>query len=449
MLRAMALLEAVQQFVDSQQLSDRIGAGRSYLALADLFAALDRLLLEAESAYLDSLGDEAGAAQRARRGFVRLRQGEVERAGIEFDGPAPQGFEFLWGLGRAGVAALGGRESEAREWAESSSPSADEVAPTLASVCCDAWGLVCSYEAVGPYGRALRAFGRGDLAGGIMALQMLDFTSSGWGPDPDLFLYRLLRRGFAALALGAAGDAVSGEEAFLAARASDHLGDYEGAAERYRRVGVSQTNEADAAWIFSSYHGRDEAAQVAEILCGAALFRAGREAEALAVWRRSVAAEDLGTVARATLAALQGELGVNEPLESPDRAIEASLAAVRDAPGAFPAGETAELLASIYPVRLAAVSRLAARVYERRGEVQKAVEVMERAHRKSEGYRPDFINPPAFLVDFARARMEAGEYASAVAVMFELARERPSTRPAYESLKRLYASRAGGEVPPR
>jgi hypothetical protein len=74
---------------------------------------------------------------------------------------------------------------------------------------------------------------------------------------------------------------------------------------------------------------------------------------------------------------------------------------------------------------------------------------MERAHRKATGFRPDFVNDPAFLVDLSRAYAEAGDYAPAVAVLFELSRQYPSVRLAYESLKRLYAAHTGGETQPR
>ena len=44
---------------------------------------------------------------------------------------------------------------------------------------------------------------------------------------------------------------------------------------------------------------------------------------------------------------------------------------------------------------------------------------------------------------------DTGQYAPAVAILFELSQAHPSMRLAYESLKRLYASRSGGEAPPR
>jgi hypothetical protein len=94
-------------------------------------------------------------------------------------------------------------------------------------------------------------------------------------------------------------------------------------------------------------------------------------------------------------------------------------------------------------------ARWAARALWGLGEDPRARDVLEQAHRKSSGYRPDFVNQPGFLVDLARGRERVGEYAPAVAVLFELAADDPSVRIAYESLKRLYASHTGGEVPPR
>jgi hypothetical protein len=448
-LREMALFEAVQLFLGSERPSDRIGARRCYLALADLFASLDELFLDVESAYLESLGSAAEPHDRARRGFIRLRRAESKRAAAEFLDPGPEGFGFLWTLGRAGIAAQEGRGDEARAILAAAPPPPDDEALALAQVCSYLWRIRCQWEPKGAYGRALSAFQQGDLATGVMALQMLDFAADTMGADPHLFLYALFRRTFAGLVLSVAGDDAASEEAFLAAQAHEHLGGYAEAAELFRRVDRGAGSGSDAAWIFSPYHGRDEAIQVAGVRLGAALYRAGQQADGLETWRRMFAAGDLNALAIATLAAFQLELGASGPLAAPNEAVATSLAAVLEAPTGFGALEETELLASLYPVRVAAVSRLAARVQRRTGSARTAAQLMGHAHRKSSGYRSDFVNPPAFLAELAGVRTDVGEYASAVAVMFELAREYPSARLAYESLKRLYASRTGGDAPPR
>ncbi|MBE0617607.1 MAG: hypothetical protein IH608_06750, partial [Proteobacteria bacterium] len=93
--RDMALFDALQFFAGSEKPGDRLGAARSYLSLADLFATLDGLFLEVEAAYLEGLGAGAGSAQRARRAYVRLRLRDLPGARAEFDAPPPEGQDFL------------------------------------------------------------------------------------------------------------------------------------------------------------------------------------------------------------------------------------------------------------------------------------------------------------------------------------------------------------------
>jgi len=445
--RDMALLEALQFFAGSEKAADRLGAARSYLALADLFEALDGLFLEAESGYLEALGARAVGPERARRAYVRLRLRDLAGARAEFDAPAPEGQGFFWGLGRAGVAALEGDGAAAEALRVRAPAPGSEGERVFGEVGCFLWGLPWEGGGRGPYGQAIGAFRRGDLTTGVLSLQMLEFKAGDTGADAGLFLYPLLRRAFAGLALAVVGGGTGPEDAFLAGAAQEHLGEWPAAAQAYGRAAAGSGPGQAAAWLFSPLHGTAEAAEVARVAAGTALYRAGKKADGVQAWRDALAASP-GPFALALLAAAQAESGALEPLGAPEKTAAAAVAAVTAAPAAFQ-GEGAEHLLALYPARLAAVSRLAARVERRRGERRRAADLLDRAHSKTAGYRSGFVNPPAYLADLARESAAAGEYASAVAVLFELAGENPSARLAYESLKRLYASRTGGEAPPR
>ncbi len=446
--RDMDLLEGLQFFAGSPKAADVLGAARSYLALADLFGALDGLFLEVEAAYLDGLGARAGGPERARRAHVRLRLGDLAGARAEFDAPAPEGQVYPWALGRAGVAALGGDAPGAEALRARLPAPGSDGERNLGEAACYLWGLPGAGGGRGPYGQAVAAFRTGDLTGGILSLQMLDLQGGQAGADPGLFLYPLLRRAFAGLALAALGDAAAPDEAFLAGLAREHRGEWPAAAQAFDRAARGSGPGQDAAWLFSPLHGAGEAAEVARVAAAGARYRAGERAGALQAWRAALAAPP-GPLALAWLAASQAELASPAPLDDPTRSAAAALAAVAAAPAAFQ-GEGAEQLVSLlYPARLAAVSRLAARVERRLGDRRRAADLLDRAHSKASGYRSNFVNPPAFLADLAREDAAAGNYATAVAVMFALAGDNPSARLAYESLKRLYASRSGGEAPPR
>ncbi len=448
LLRDMALLEAIQAFSSSDRPADRVGAARSCLAMADLFAAADGLFLEAEAAYLEALGAGADSGDRVRRAFVRLRLRDLAAAGADFAGPPPDGARFLWAVGSAGVKALEGKTEEARAtMAAAPKPGSDgEVA--LAQVGCFLWGVPWEGTDKGPYGQALAAFHGGDLATGVMALDLLDFESSGRGAEPGLFLYPLFRRAFAGLAAAAAegGDGVAA--LFLAGRAREHLGEWGAAAESYRRASEGSGNGAPGI-LFSPFYDLSEMARVARVLRGGALYRSGRPADAVELWRGVVAQDAPGALVLASLAAIQARLGATEPLGAPGNSAAAAVAASLAVAAGVEGAKGAEAVVSLHAAREAAVGQRAAEVYRGAREGRRAADLLERLHVKSTGYRASFVNPPDYLVDLARSYAAAGEYAPAVAVMFELAGEYPSLRFGYESLKRLYASRTGGDAPPR
>lgn len=446
-LRDMELLEAFQAFSGSGRPGDRVGAARAGLALADMFAAADGLFLDAEGAYLEALGEAAAPPDRVRRAFVRLRRGDLAGAGAAFAAPPPEGGQFLWALGKAGIKALSGRAEEARAlMAAAPKPRSGEEA-ALAQAGCFLWAVPWQGADKGPYGQALAAFRAGDLETGVLALDLLDFESSGRGAEPGLFLYPLLRRAFAGLAAAAAEKGTGPAERFLSGRAREHLGEWGAAAEGYGAAAAGG-GSGDEGVLFSPFYDLREMGRVARVLQAAAWHRAGRQAEAAALWRAAAGEDGAGVLVVSSLAAAQTELGAAEPpggLEAAAAAVAAALAA----PSALGGVEGAEALVALHAAREAAVGQRAASAYRRLGEGRRAADLLERLHVKSAGYRPTFVNPPDYLLDLARSYAAAGEYSPAVAVMFSLTGEYPSLRLAYESLKRLYASRTGGDAPPR
>lgn len=408
-LRDMSLFEAVQSFEAGRRYTDRIGAARSYLALADLCSSLDQLLIEVETAYLDSPSGVPTSAQRARRVVANLRAGALDSVRAELDTAAPEGFAFTWQIvgkvlkhpkAKAGAPLSPGGERERR----------------LGAAIAYLWDLPPVSPGESPYDHAVEAMRAGDFAGGVLSLQLLEFSAGGEGPGPELFLYALLRRCFAELAVAALGDTADAGGRYLLAVARDHLGQEEAARALFREAAVVEDDGSPAGLLFSPLTDASERRALARVRGGESPAAAGSPLLAL-------------TAARTETEVTQ------------------ALAEVTRIPASFP--EDGTQISELYAARRAEAARLGARVLWRVDAGRQAVDVLERAHRKSAGYRPDFINPPAFLVDLARARQRVGEYAPAVAVLFKLAAEHPSARVAYESLKRLYASRTGGEMPPR
>ncbi len=439
--RRMELFEAIQAFNPEAGASP--GLVRTYLEFADLYASLDRVFLETEAAYLAGAVTRGPPRLRARKGWVALRQGRLDAAREVFEREDPSLPRYPAALGRAGIAYLEGDTDRLRALARQTPPPENDSEKVLGLVACYLWGVPCPTGDRTPYGLALDAFRQGNLGAGVMALQMVDFDRVGDGPEPDLYLYLLLARGFAALARTAA---ESAHIPFWAARAYDQEGKTPEAAQRYA-LAEKPSGAGPEPWLFSPIHGSGESVWIARVLRGRALYDTGRRADALALWR-SVVAGSPGPLALALLAQAQAETRAGAPLGNPEMTARAALREVRQAAAQLPP-DPEPSVADLYGVRVAAVARAVARVLWASGKDREALSVLEEAHRKARGYRPDFVNTPAFLVDLARAYARTGQYAPAVAVLFSLTEEYPSVRVAYESLKRLYASRTGGGVPPR
>lgn len=89
--REMNLPEAVDAFDRFGGGASRIGMARAYLEMAETGGALDRLLLDVETAYLGAAGEKAKGWERGRRAFALLRRGDTAGAGDEFGKEPPQG----------------------------------------------------------------------------------------------------------------------------------------------------------------------------------------------------------------------------------------------------------------------------------------------------------------------------------------------------------------------
>lgn len=438
-LRDMRLYDAIQVFSAAPP---GPGLVRTYQAFSDLYGAMDDLFLETEHLYL-SRAPSGDRALVERRGWVALRRGDLAEARAVFGAEGSRPRSYPAALARAGIAFWQGDMDRVRVLARQAPPPQTETDKVLGLVACYLWGVPCPTGDRSPYGQALDAFRQGDLASGVLALEMIDFNRVGDGPGADLFLYELLQRGFGGLAANGAGQIPS---PYWAGRGFEAQGRWDKAAASY--VADRTDGSGPAPWLFSPVHGGQEAAELGRVRAGAALFRAGRRAEGLALWRK-VAGGDPTPLTLAVLAGFQAELGLSEPLGDPVESARAAVRAVERLPERLPPGPESAAVAELYAVRRAEVARWAARALWARGLDSEALQVLDAAHQKGQGAHPDFRNPPAFLADLARAYARAGQFAPAVAILFDLTREYPSARLAYESMKRLYASRSGGGVPPR
>ena len=437
--REMDLFEAVQAF--SGESDQGVGLARTYLAFADLYGSLDDLFLETEETFLAPARPSSGALW-ARKGWVALRRGDLATAREVFGPGGPTVPGYPGALGRAGLAYLEGRRDRVKKLASSGPLPETEDEKVLGLVACYLWGVPCPTGDRSPYGQALDAFRTGDLASGVLALQMIDFTAVGEGPGPDLYLYLLLERGFAGLAASAADEAGA---AYWAARAQDVFGALEEALPRYARAEKGQAGAGLEPWLFSPVLGPEEAGLLGRVYRGSVLFRLGRKADAMACWREVIASSP-GPLVLATLAEAQAGLEAPGPLGDPAHAAVSAVEEVRRAMDVLAAGPGGERLPEIYAARVAEVSRKAARVLWHQGRDGEALELLERASRRTRSYRADFASPPGFLVDLARGYARAGRRAAAVEVLLKVTRSYPSARVGYESLKRLHGP---GSPPPR
>lgn len=449
--REMDLYEAIRFFSMVTDQASRIGAARSYVELAKSYGALEDFFVDIETQYLDELGMQATAGQRARLGFCHLLRGKTQKAKEIFSAESPKDRRFHWSVGRLGVAHESGQkvdmESELKKLAE----SASKEQRTFLKVAAHAWGHDIPVKDTAYYGQSIQAMKDGDLFGALVALQMMDNPGNHGEPGPELYLYALLRQVFSKMAV----ESVKGMEGidayFVSGQAKLLLGDYEGAAADFALASKALENPSTvvATRVFGAEIDEAEMVGLARVNEGLAKFKAGKVEEAKRVWIEFAATPNAGRFELSRLAAavadakvgILPEVVAKMPGEAVGEVATLTASALR-----LPGGDTAAKLLDTRGARIARDAALVARTGQRYGE---ALDVLDQAHIKRQGNRPSFANPPTFMVDLARAYAETGEFAPAVEILFELSRQYPSSRMAYESLKRLYASTTGGEAPPR
>jgi hypothetical protein len=227
-----------------------------------------------------------------------------------------------------------------------------------------------------------------------------------------------------------------------------YLGKPDQALEKLETAATSVQPPQVGAYIFGPLLDGEELVSLARVQQGRVLAAAGRDAEAKQAWSQ-VDESGMNALALAALAAAQRGVDSAAPLASPKETVIAAhgqTLALRQSSSNLKGGSD---IAALMAARVAEVARHAARVARDEGKPRDALDLVDGAHRKRKGYRPDFVNPPSFMVELAQAYSGTGQYAPAVEILFELSHEFPSARLGYESLKRLYASRSGGEAPPR
>jgi hypothetical protein len=444
--REMALPAAITAFSSGTSIAERIGKARASLQMAETFAALDGFYLKTEAEYLSSpaVKDIPGAA--GRLGFVKLRQGDANAAGKIFSVPPPKGQEAVWNLGKAGLEVVSGvaAGTGALEKAVKDA-SADKT--SLALVASYSWGHPAGIKDRSQFSAAISALGAGDYRAAGEALERADYGNA-QEAGPDLFLYDLLRIVYARSALASLKTLGGQEAAWLSGRALYLLRDYEASASSLASVTGEQSDNLYPALLFGVIIDGREMLEVATALRGAALIRAGKTAEGTAVLKELLDSEP-GAFTLAFLAELQVEMGVKGPLGNPEQAANDSITAIRMDRIKMLEVENGEIASAILGARQAEICRKASSVVRAGGKSREALDLLDSAHQKRKGYKPDFINPPAFLIDLASAYAQTGQYAPSTEILFELSNQFPAVRLGYESLKRLYASRTGGEAPPR
>jgi len=450
-LRDMDLFSAMEDFEGSAEQGYRIGSARTYLELMDFFKSLDSFSLDMEFRFLASLGDGATPDQSLRRAFILLRKEDAAGAMAALATVGEEKNRYLSALGNFWAKTLEGKSS-AEKFPPDNLRPADENERLIGKIVCFLAKLPCA-ESKGdsPYDLAMSDLNEGRPKASFLAMQMLDFSSDNGGVHPRLFNYPMLNRCLAEMTLDvlgtSGGTSDSGQTAFLAARAHEYLGNFLKAAALYQQAGSAVWDAGDEMWVFSPYHGPEEASVLAGVYRGGALIRGGRKEEGLEVWKSLEPSALSGSLAVA-LAGLKAELNVPESADG-GQSPTASLDEMRNAASMLSAGEEGEVLYLLYSARIAAASRMAAKFFLLKGNPAKALDVISQAHYKTAGYKPSFGNTPAFMADLARIYASAGQFAVAGAITFELEKSFPAARTAQDSLKRLYGQRAGGEAPPR
>ncbi|TAL16933.1 hypothetical protein EPN96_07065 [bacterium] len=444
--REMALPAAITAFSSGTSIPERIGKARACLQLAETFAVLDGFYLKTEAEYLGSPAVKGIPGAAGRLGFIRLRQGDTDAAGKIFSAAPPRGQEAVWSLGRAGVEVISGKSSggAALEKAVKEAP-ADKT--SLALTASYSWGRPAGIKDKSQYSSAVSSLAGGDFGAAAGALERAGYGSAEEA-GPDLFLYDLLRITYAKYALASLKTVGGQEAAWLSGRALWLLKDYEASVSALAGVTGEQSGTLHPALLFGVIIDGQEMLEVSTALRGASLIRAGKTAEGTAVLKELLDG-DPGAFTLAYLAELQVGMGIKGPLGNPEQAVNDSITAIRMDRIKMLEVENGEIASAILGARQAEICRKASSVVRAGGKSREALDLLDSAHQKRKGYKPDFINPPAFLLDLASAYAQTGQYAPSTEILFELSNQYPAVRLGYESLKRLYASRTGGEAPPR
>lgn len=449
--RDMDLFESIRFFSSSTDPASRVGAARSYLELAEAFDALDGFFMDVETQYLDEMGMEAASGQRARLGFCFIRRGKLSRAKEVFGTDAPKDRKLHWALGKIAMAAASGQKIDPRDELKRLGESASKDNKAFVRVFAYTLGIDLPLKDTGYYGQALTAIKSGDLFSSMVALQMLDNAGNAAEPGADIYLYYLLREVFAKMAVEAVKTLDGAEAAYLLGQAKLLLGDADGAAEAFARArqGTENPAAALAARMLGPELDRAEAKGLAAVYEGLALSSAKKNDLAAKAWQEIVSGQPGGDYVKARLAAVAAEAGIAGVVKDPSAAASDALSGANELGARASKMQGAEMASRLLDARAARVARDAAAVARKAGKQKEALDVLSQAHVKRQGNKPSFINPPSFFVDLARAYSENGEFAPAVEILFELSNQYSSSRTAYESLKRLYASTTGGGAPPR
>jgi tetratricopeptide (TPR) repeat protein len=286
----------------------------------------------------------------------------------------------------------------------------------------------------------------------VVSLQMIEEPWREMEAGADIYLYSLFTKIFARMTIDAASSVGGFVAGYSEGRVRLLIGDPMGAVDAFSLALADTAREElpadDAAWLYGPELGREDAARIAEVYRGQSLYLVGKAGEAEEVWKKLLG-EDHGALALAAMAYAQVDLGAKAPLGDPRQAVESAIAATLTLKESVldiePGGEA---ISALLNVRLAKIYQKAAQVAYASGDADGALDYMDRAHWKRKGNKASFVNPPSFIIGLAKAYLDSGQYAPAVDMMFAMSTQFPSTRMAYESLKRLYASKTGGEAPP-
>ena len=446
--REMDLFEAIRFFSSGNSYGDFAGLTRAYLEMAETFSAIDALFLNIEAAYLQCPDCEDTPDLLARKGFILLRRGELDKAKEIFSQKVPMEYEGLWLLGNAGIELLGGDEDFGRELLEKSFKAGSSEVRQLVEVAAFSWDSPLSGIAEGYYSDALSSYREGAFAEGLFALQMLDFAGAGQKAEPGIFVYRILSRFFASLARASAASLPAGEKNYFSGMACRYEGDFLDSEGFFSKLESESFEPGTEALIFGPLIDASDMLELSTVYRGESLISRGMMAEGYEVWRK-LADSKPTLVPLSELAKLQALNNVSGPLSDPYTYVETALSDSRVFRIKALEGESGEMASALLASMQADLSRKAASVSMLRGAYVDALDKLDGSRQKRNGYNPDFINPPSFFVELGGAYLSTGQYAPAVEILFELSRQFPSARLCYESLKRLYASRTGGEAPPR